>query len=732
MNSNVVEMIAPGEFIAKAPGTTEIIVTTEMETTVTNNCYVVVQPIQAQEVVLSRKELTMQLGNTTQIQAYIKPLQTTLKQLYWTSSNNSVVSVNTNGDILAVGVGTAYVYAQAIQTAGVKDSCLVTVVNEEFIVHKQLPYATITIGNQQNTKFTISEYITYNGTQSVSYEAISTNPSVARAFVQGPILGIIPYTAGVTTIILQAKSASGLMQMVHATFTIESAVSTNICSSLQIDATIQNVSCAGGTNGYAIVNASGGKAPYTYKWSNFRTDNAIKNVPAGQYRVVVTDANNCTKVEAISITEPAPMQINGTITQPTCGESNGAVTVTVEGGTAPYTYAWDIPSYMPNIIGLDAGLYSVIVKDAQNCEVKKTFELNNTKAPIIFVKDITETNCNPNTGAIDIDVTGGTGELDYTWSNGVKTQDLSNVAAGNYSVTVTDENLCKSSAYITIPSIPFEQPDIALVTVGDTSKLNLIVWEKELTEAIDFYTIYRETSIAGVFESIGTQPYTAPSLFADPSAIPSERSYRYRISATHNCGGESALSAQKAEYKTINLQTQVTPDSVVFNWDSYEGFDFYSYVIYKRVNKDNVEIARVPSTKNSYVYYTKEGATSTYFVGIELPKALNPKGSAKIESGPFVLAMSNLAEAQTSIAEIALQKMYAYPSIVKSMLTIVFDNQSTKNSVQIYTLQGLEVYNSSIVSDSEIRIPATVLTSGMYVVKITSNGKQTLQSIVVE
>ncbi|HRS20012.1 MAG TPA: T9SS type A sorting domain-containing protein, partial [Bacteroidales bacterium] len=118
--------------------------------------------------------------------------------------------------------------------------------------------------------------------------------------------------------------------------------------------------------------------------------------------------------------------------------------------------------------------------------------------------------------------------------------------------------------------------------------------------------------------------------------------------------------------------------------------------------------------------------------GIELPKALNPKGSAKIESGPFVLAMSNLAEAQTSIAEIALQKMYAYPSIVKSMLTIVFDNQSTKNSVQIYTLQGVEVYNSSIVSDSEIRIPATVLTSGMYVVKITSNGKQTLQSIVVE
>jgi hypothetical protein len=94
------------------------------------------------------------------------------------------------------------------------------------------------------------------------------------------------------------------------------------------------------------------------------------------------------------------------------------------------------------------------------------------------VKDITETNCNPNTGAIDIDVTGGTGVLDYTWSNGAKTQDLSNVAAGNYSVTVTDENLCKSSAYITIPSIPFEQPDIALVTVGDTSKLNLIVLGK--------------------------------------------------------------------------------------------------------------------------------------------------------------------------------------------------------------------------------------------------------------
>lgn len=730
MDTNVVQMKSPGEFIAKGIGTTEISVTTQTGG-VSNFCYVTVSSVEAQDITLSKKEITMQLGTTQRLQTYIKPLQTTMKNVYWISTNNATASVNTNGDILAVGEGQTYIIA-AVMQSGIADTCLVTVVNEQIVIHKELANATITIGDGQNTKYTISDYITYNGSNEVTFEAISTNPTVARAFVQGNTLGILPYTAGITTIILQATTSSGLTQLVHATFTIESTVAETLCSSLAVSADIHTVTCAGKNDGYAVVSGTGGLAPYSYKWSNFRSDNMLKNVPAGQYHVVVTDANNCITVETITITDPEPIVIHAIVSEPVCGESNGTITLNVQGGSEPFLYAWNVQSALPNIIGLDAGLYSVDVTDANGCVAQKTFELNNTKAPLIFVKDITETNCNPNTGAIDIEVTGGTGTLDYTWSNGSKTEDLSGVAAGNYSVVVTDEDLCKSIAFVTVPTIPFEQPDIALVTVGDTSKLNLIIWNKENTESIDFYTIYRETTIAGVYESIGTKSYTAPSIFDDQTALPNEHSYRYRIAATHYCGEESALSAGKAEYKTINLQTQINPDSVVFIWDSYEGFDFYSYIVYERKNGENLEIARVPSTTNRYVLYTQNGSQTNYFVGIELPKILNPRGLAKIESGPFILAMSNIAEAQSSIAEIALSNMYAYPTIVDSKLTIVFDNQSTINSVQVYTLQGVEVYTSGVVSESKITIPAHTLTSGLYLVKITSGGKHIVQSVVVK
>ncbi|OQA94541.1 MAG: Kappa-carrageenase precursor [Bacteroidetes bacterium ADurb.Bin217] len=731
MDTSIVGMKSPGEFVAKQIGSTEIQVMTELGHLV-DYCMVTVQPIEAEDVVISKQELTMQLGTQIQLQAYVKPLQTTHKFVYWMSSNNSVASVTTDGSIIAVGEGQTYITAAVMQAPGVVDSCLVTVINEQITIVKELSNATITIGNALNTKYTISDYITYNGANEIQYSAISTNPAVARALVQGNVLGIIPYTSGATTIILQAKTSSGLSQQVYATFTVESPLAENICSSFSVSTDIHNPTCAGKSDGYVIVSGTGGLAPYTYKWSNFRTDNMLKNVPAGDYRVVVTDANQCIKVETITIANPQAIVITEEITQPTCGESNGVISIDVSGGSAPYVYKWTTQATETSIDALNAGLYGVRVTDALGCIASQTFDLNNTKAPIIFVKDIVETNCNPSAGAIDIDIIGGSGVLDITWSNNAKTEDISNVPAGDYSVTVIDEALCKSTATITIPAIPFEQPEISLVTVGDTSKLNLIIWEKENTQSIDFYTIYRESDEPGVYENIGIKSYTSPSLFADPTANPNERSYRYRISATHNCGEESALSAHKAEYKTINLQRQNTPDSIVFVWDSYEGFDFYSYVLYKRVQAENIEIARIPSTQNRYVLYANEGLNSNYFIGIELPKVLNPKGSAKIESGPFILAMSNIAEAQSNITHIALASMYAFPSIVESQLSIEFDADSQKNSVTIYNTKGVEVYASGIIADSHYIIPATLLSSGVYVVKISSDSRYVVQTVIVK
>ncbi|MBL7926932.1 MAG: T9SS type A sorting domain-containing protein [Bacteroidia bacterium] len=212
-----------------------------------------------------------------------------------------------------------------------------------------------------------------------------------------------------------------------------------------------NARCNGASNGTATVNATGGVSPYNYMWSNGKTTSNILGLPAGTYTVTVTDANGCTAIATVAISHPSKVAALYVSTNPTCyGASNGAINLTVTGGTPPYTYTWSNGSTNEDQAGLTAGIYSVVIKDNKGCVLTAMVTLVQPNA-IVVSTSINNVKCNgANTGKATANVTGGTAPYTYLWSTGGTTVTIKNLAAGTYTVTVTDSKGCTGVGTATI------------------------------------------------------------------------------------------------------------------------------------------------------------------------------------------------------------------------------------------------------------------------------------------
>ena len=189
---------------------------------------------------------------------------------------------------------------------------------------------------------------------------------------------------------------------------------------------------------------------------------------AGTYTVKVSDANSCEKTtNQITLTQPsAALAIAESITNITCnGEDDGAIDVTISGGTTGYSYAWTGPnsfsSTSADLTNLAPGAYSLTVTDANNCTISKSFTI--TEPDELVATGVISNNngfgisCNgADDGSINLSVSGGTTDYTYAWtktgdaSYSATTEDLSNLSPGTYNVTVTDANSCTDTASFTI------------------------------------------------------------------------------------------------------------------------------------------------------------------------------------------------------------------------------------------------------------------------------------------
>ncbi|MBW8050712.1 MAG: T9SS type A sorting domain-containing protein [Cytophagales bacterium] len=227
------------------------------------------------------------------------------------------------------------------------------------------------------------------------------------------------------------------------------ALSTSIISST-------DVSCNGGNDGAANLIVTGGTSPYSYLWSNGSTAEDLGGISAGSYTVDVTDSNGCLANDTVVISEPAALVLTMSATDATCDSSDGSAAVSVTGGIPGYTYLWNdsLNQTTATVTGLGAGIYTVIVTDSNGCVSSNTVGINNTGAPFLSYIP-TDVTCNAgNNGSIDLTISGGTPPFGFFWSNGETTEDINNLAAGTYSVTVVDSNNCLANEIVIINEPP--------------------------------------------------------------------------------------------------------------------------------------------------------------------------------------------------------------------------------------------------------------------------------------
>lgn len=229
----------------------------------------------------------------------------------------------------------------------------------------------------------------------------------------------------------------------------------------------QNISCAGAQDGRASVQVTGGVAPYSYAWGSGSDVAEIENLAAGNYGVIVEDANGCIEVGSVVIEEPPALSVSLIIGNEPCeGNTDGRVVVTVMGGVAPYQYRWSTGDTLATLDGIAGGAYQLTVTDASACEIITDVLLTERSGVAIslFKQDI---QCfGEQNGQIQAAVEGGTGVFQYAWTNGASTSSIDNLTAGTYAVTLTDAALCSDTA-----SIVINEPDSLSVLV-DIEGLN--------------------------------------------------------------------------------------------------------------------------------------------------------------------------------------------------------------------------------------------------------------------
>ena len=277
--------------------------------------------------------------------------------------------------------------------------------------------------------------------------------------------------ATTTTLIITGATAAmnGYQYRLVAMNGVASCFTNSTAGTLTVSAvsgttSVTSVSCNGGGNGTATVVASGGVAPYTYSWSpSGGTGATATGLTAGTYTVTITDNIGCTGTATAVVTEPAtPVSAAiTTVNNVTCpGGTNGNMTVTPTGGTPGYTYLWNNGATTATIFGLTAGTYTCTIRDSKNCVTTASATVT---APPAFVtsSSSTQVSCNGGSnGTATINVTsGGQPPYTYQWSASAgsqTTQTATGLAAGSYSVTVRDANLCPvvvSGIVVTQPSV---------------------------------------------------------------------------------------------------------------------------------------------------------------------------------------------------------------------------------------------------------------------------------------
>jgi hypothetical protein len=223
------------------------------------------------------------------------------------------------------------------------------------------------------------------------------------------------------------------------------------------------------SDGSVTTTVTGGVSPYSYSWNNFDDSANLTSVASGNYTVTVTDDNGCVATTSVSVSQNNPViTFNITTTEEICGLEDATATVgDAAGSVSPYTYMWSDGQETAQASNLGAGVYDVTVYDIFGCDASETITITGTIA-VSFNTASSDATCGGSDGDATITVSAANGDASnyvYEWSDGQTDAVASNLTAGFYYATVTDEEGCASTNLVLVstdvePNVTITSTDV--------------------------------------------------------------------------------------------------------------------------------------------------------------------------------------------------------------------------------------------------------------------------------
>ena len=504
---------------------------------------------------------------------------------------------------------------------------------------------------------------------------------------------------------------------------------------LEAEISKTEIKCYGG-DAVVTVNVTGGTAPYNYLWSNGETTNTI-TVKAGTYSVKVTDSKGCFVDINVQVTEPKKLLVDLNSTLILCNGGSTTVTANVSGGTGSYRYEWKKDgvtlSETGNSVTGTAGAYSVTVWDANECVASDS---ENVYQPeIISVKaSAKEVTCVGGKADATVTVTGGTAPYQIHWIKGdaVLASGASvQLAAGDYTVSVTDANGCKASANITVKQQTCD--GFTTVTQGG--------WGAKA--AGNNWGTYRDKNFAGAFPNgvtvgSGSRFLKFTSAKAVENFLPSGGTPRSLNAGTMTDPTEKSYGNTLAG-QVVALTLSVGFDAFDMNFSTSET-PLGSLIVVSGIF-NGMTVKQILTEANKVL----GGESSSYTAQQinEIVSAINENyDNGKVNKGVLACPCTSTPTETLKIAEAAKptsaeSKMQLYPNPSKGDINLKFEAESgSAISVQLYDISGkmvADLSKSASRSGNQVSVAYSNynLTDGLYIVRVkTSKEEKTFKLIV--